>query len=509
MRSISIMRTLPIWVVTVTAAVIGGAAADPMVPSGNPGETATANPDTGQSGRSGQPFSNPPEIASANGLLSATLTVGSAELTVAGENVTFPALYDGLYTPPVLRVQPGDTIQLLLNNFAQLPTNVHYHGFNVTPQEGGDNIYISIDQGDSFQYDFPIPKHHRQGLYWYHPHRDPLLNTQIAGGMAGGIIIGDVLAPFPSLQGIPERVMLLKDLKTEGGSPVEDPDPNGPTKRTINGLFKPQLEMRPGQLEFWRIGNQSSNIFYQLSLGGQRFHIVATDGVLQNQAVQTQTLLLPPGRRLEVLVYGPPNGTYQLQDAAFSTGPAGDQYPGQLMMTVVSKGSPVENPIPIPPPSAFPKLPDLRKATINRHRTIVFADTADPNLFYINGKPYTPDCVDTVTKLGDVEEWTIQNTAQEAHVFHIHQLDFQVTEVNGKPAPFIGYNDVVTLPAAASDVDPSVVKVIIPFTDPVILGEFVYHCHIIQHEDQGMMSNILVIDPKVPPPHVTMCRTTP
>ena len=509
MRSISIMRTLPIWVLTVTAAVIGGAAADPMVPSGNPGETATANPDTGQSGRSGQPFSNPPEIASANGLLSATLTVGPAELTVAGENVTFPALYDGLYTPPVLRVQPGDTIRLLLNNFAQLPTNVHYHGLNVTPLEGGDNIYISIDQGDSFQYDFPIPAHHRQGLYWYHPHRDPLLNTQIAGGMAGGIIIGDVLAPFPSLKGIPERVMLLKDLKTEGGFPVEDPDPNGPTKRTINGLFKPRLEMRPGQLEFWRIGNQSSNIFYKLSLGGQRFHIVATDGVLQNQAVETQTLLLPPGSRLEVLVYGPPNGTYQLQDAAFSTGPAGDQYPGQLMMTVVSKGSPVENPTPIPPPSAFPKLPDLREATINRHRTIVFADTADPNLFYINGKPYSPDCVDTVTKLGDVEEWTIQNTAQEAHVFHIHQLDFQVTEINGKPAPFIGYNDVVTLPAAASDVDPSVVKVIIPFTNPVILGEFVYHCHIIQHEDQGMMSNILVIDPKVPPPHVTMCRTTP
>ncbi len=490
-------------------AAIVGAAADPMVPSGDAGETATANSMTEQSGRRGQTFRNPPELASENGVLSATLTVGPAELSIAGQDVAFPALYNGLYTPPVLRVQPGDTVKLLLNNFAQLPTNVHYHGLNVTPRKAGDNIFLSIDQDHSFQYNFSIPTYHRQGLYWYHPHRDPLLNTQIAGGMAGGIIIGDILAPFPSLKRIPERVMLLKDLKTMEGVPVEDPDPSGPTARTINGLFKPRLEMRPGQLEFWRIGNQSSNIFYQLSLGRQAFYIIATDGNLQNRAVETKILLLPPGSRLEVLVYGPPRGTYQLQDAAFSTGPAGDQYPGQLLMTVVSKGSPVAHPIPIPPPSAFPKLPDLRKAKINQHRTIVFADTADPNLFYIDGKAYNPDCVDTVVKLGDIEEWTIQNTAQEAHVFHIHQLDFQVTEVNGKLQPFDGYHDVVTLPAAASDVEPSAVKILIPFTDPVIVGKFVYHCHIIQHEDQGMMSNIVVVDPKAPPRHINMCQTTP
>ena len=274
MRSISVIWTLPIWVLTVTAATILGTAADPMGPSANPPEVAPVDRPAEQSGRSGQPFSNPPEIASKHGLLSATLTVGPAELTVAGQNVAFPALYDGLYTPPVLRVQPGDTIKLRLNNFARLPTNVHYHGFNVTPRKGGDDIFISIDEGLSFQYDFPIPANHRQGLYWYHPHRDPLLNTQIAGGMAGGIIIGDVLAPFPSLEGIPERVMLLKDLKTKAGMPVEDPDPSGPTMRMING---PRLEMRPGRREFWRIGNQSSNIFYKLSLNGQRFHIIATD----------------------------------------------------------------------------------------------------------------------------------------------------------------------------------------------------------------------------------------
>jgi FtsP/CotA-like multicopper oxidase with cupredoxin domain len=456
----------------------------------------------------GQPFRNPPEVASENGVLAPTLTVGPAIVNVAGEDVLFPALYDRLYTPPLLRTSPGDQVKLRLNNFAQLPTNMHYHGFNVTPRGRGDNIFLSINSGDSFRYNFPIPANHRQGLYWYHPHRDPLLNTQIAGGMAGGIIIGDVLAPFPSLRNIPERILLLKDLKTENGMPVVDPDPSGPTTRTINGLYKPTLRMRPGRLEFWRIGNQSSNIFYSLHMNDQTFYVIASDGNLQNRPTATKTLLLPPGSRREVLIYGPPAGTYRLFDDPFNTGPAGDQYPGQLMMTVISEDAPV-TPIPIPPASAFPKLPDLRKGPIARNRTIVFSDTVLPDLFYINGKPYTPDCVDTVVEVGDVERWTIKNTAQEAHVFHIHQLDFQVVNINGEPQPFDGYNDVVTLPPAPSDTEPSVVTVLIPFTNPVIVGKFVYHCHIIQHEDQGMMSVVQVIDPSKPRPPIRMCQTNP
>lgn len=504
MQSLLMWRATLLGALALVALTTSETIAQTVADDSATGETTAASP----AAATGQPFRNPAEIVSKGGLLSTTLTVGPAELAVAGEDVVFPALYNGQYTPPLLRTKPGDRVELLLNNFAQLPTNMHYHGFNVTPRGSGDNIFLSVDSGDSFRYDFPIPKSHRQGLYWYHPHRDPFLNTQIAGGMAGGIVIGDILAPFPSLKNIPERVMLLKDLKTADGMPVADPDPSGSTKRTINGLFKPRLEMRPGQLEFWRIGNQSSNIFYKLSLGGQKFYVIGTDGNLQNRATVTETLILPPGSRREVLIYGPPAGTYLFQDAAFSTGPAGDQYPGQLMMTVVSAGTPVQR-IPIPAASAFPKLPDLRKGPIAKQRTIVFADTVLSDLFYINGKPYSPECVDTVVKLGEVERWNIQNTAQEAHVFHIHQLDFQVTHVNGVAQPFNGYNDVVTLPAAASEAKPSVVTILIPFTDPVILGKFVYHCHIIQHEDQGMMSVIQVIDPSKPRPDIRMCQTNP
>jgi FtsP/CotA-like multicopper oxidase with cupredoxin domain len=449
------------------------------------------------------PFSNPPEIASQGGVLSTTLTVEPAMLNVANEDVTFVALYNGLYMPPVLRVQPGDQIHLTLRNYGVLSTNMHYHGMNVTPMGAGDNIFLEIEPGITFTYDFPIPTDHPQGLYWYHPHFDPLLNTQIAGGMSGGLIVGNILAPFPDLAGIPERVLLLKDLKTENGEPVPDPDPGGPTNRTINGLFQPQITMQPGQLEFWRFGNIGSNIFYQITLGTQPFYIIALDGNLQNQVVTADTLLLPPGGRIEALVYGPKSGTYQLQAASFDTGPDGDQYPGQLLATVTSSGTPVAQ---IPLPSTFPPLTDLSKGRIDKQRTIVFADTANPNQFTVNGKPFNPNCIDTIVNLGDIEEWTIQNTAQEAHVFHIHQLDFQVVEVNGEAKPFTGYQDVVTLPPAADDDTPSVVKVIIPFTDPVIVGKFVYHCHIIQHEDQGMMAVIYVQQPGGPPPDDPLCQ---
>lgn len=455
-------------------------------------------------GGGGQPvaFSNPPEWVSRDGVLEGLLTVEPAQLRVAGKLVTFRGVYDGQYMPPVLRVQPGDVIRLTLANFGMLSTNLHYHGLRVTPRGAGDNVFLTIAPRALFQYDLPIPATHPQGLFWYHPHFHPEVTTQIAGGLSGGLIVGDILAPFPQLADIPERIVLLKDLKTARGAPVVFPDPSGPTRRTINGLYKPRLTMQPGQLEFWRIGNIGANIYYAITLGGQPFYVIAQDGNLQNQIVQTTRLVLPPGKRLEALVYGPPRGTYRLYAEPFDTGPAGDSYPGQTLGSVVSRGAPVT---PIALPSQFPVVRDLRDGPIDVRRTVTFADTASPDVFTINGRPYDHHCIDTVVRLGDVEEWTILNTSREAHVFHIHQIDFQVTAINGVPQPFVGHQDTIHLPPAVDDATPSSVTAILPFDDPVIVGEFVYHCHIVQHADLGMMANVLVYDPAEPLPPYHAC----
>ena len=223
--------------------------------------------------------------------------------------------------------------------------------------------------------------------------------------------------------------------------------------------------------------------------------------------------MLPPGRRFEVLVRGPDKpGKYKLQTQKFDTGPDGDAYPGQTMATLAVSKTPVAQ-IPLPT-SGFADLEDLSDDTVDVPRTVVFDDTDDPDVFVIDGKVYDDDVVDTTVQLGDLEEWTIQNASGEFHVFHIHQGDFQVISINGQPQPFTGYQDTVNLPVATNG-KPGEVVIRIRFDPPVIVGEYVYHCHIVQHEDKGMMANLVVQDElaklmrESEPPDLIAQATTP
>ena len=272
-----------------------------------------------------------------------------------------------------------------------------------------------------------------------------------------------------------------------------DPDPAGPTVRTINGLYQPEIDIAPEELQFWRIGNIGANIYYKLSFDKKvPFYIIAIDGNLQNRIIETSDLVIPPASRYELLVRGPKKGKYKLRAEKFTTGPGGDSYPHQELATLISSGN-TANPI-IPLPGKFPPVTDLSGETPNVKRQVVFNDTSDPNVFVIDNQVYDHNRIDQTVMLGDLEEWTVQNASQELHVFHIHQTDFQVTEINGVRQPFTGYQDTVSLPVASKK-GPGEVKIRIPFTNPLIVGEFVYHCHIVQHADQGMMANIEVISP--------------
>jgi suppressor of ftsI len=438
-------------------------------------------------------YEDPPTLESSGGVLSVTLEAAPTEIQINKKRVT-SNVYNGLYVPPVLRLQQGDLLEVhQVNSTSALRLNFHSHGVITSPRENGDNVVtVDIAPGADFETAIAIDAANSSGLYWYHTHVHEFVNDSLTNGLAGALIIGDALESFPELAGITERVMVLKDMKIKKKAPVRDPDPAGDTTRTINGLFKPEIPIAPGELQFWRILNTSANIFYDLELKGVTFYVLAVDGNKQNQLTPLTELVMPPGRRYEVLVRGPAKpGKYPLRTKRFNTGPGGDAYRGQKMATLAVSNAPIE-PIPLPV-SGFPALTDLRAQTPDKVRTVVFDDTDDPNVFVIDGKVYDPDVVDQNVLLGDLEEWTIQNASTEFHVFHIHQGDFQVVSVNGEPVFFTGYQDVVNLPAATKS-GPGSVVIRMRFDPPLVAGEFVYHCHIVQHEDKGMMANIVVAD---------------
>jgi FtsP/CotA-like multicopper oxidase with cupredoxin domain len=307
--------------------------------------------------------------------------------------------------------------------------------------------------------------------------------------MSGALIVEGLLDPFPALRDVQEHVLLLKDAQIQGGQIVHG-EIGHDVVRTVNGMLNPTLTLRPGETQLWRIGNVGANLYYSLTLDGHRFYEVARDGHRRVRVVAQQQLLIEPGAREEVLVQAAGPGTYALRTAAFTTGPQGNHYSAAVLATVHVSGAAVT---PIALPERLLPVVDLRGAVTGR-RTIVFSETANGDTLFIDGRTFDPTRTDARVTLGAVEQWTIRNESGELHDFHIHQTPFQVVEVNGVPQPFAGYQDIVNVPVHGA------VKVIIPFTDPVIVGRFVYHCHLLSHEDKGMMATIEVIPLIAPAP---------
>ena len=425
-------------------------------------------------------FREPPVLASRAGALRVSLTPKLLTVSVAGRRVV-AMVYNGSYLPPTLRVHPGDTIRLRLANKLAEPTSIHTHGLTVSPRGNSDNVFLSIAPGNSLDYEFRLPANHPSGLFWYHPHPHQLSDEQVRNGMSGALIVDGLLDSFPTLRHLPERLMLLKDLQVKDGK-VFITHIGQNTIRTINGIVSPVIVMRPGQTELWRIGNIGADLYYSLRLDGHRFQVVARDGNRRARLSVSDSVRLSPGGRAEVLVTAGAPGTYLLRTRDIDTGPAGNQYAGMVMATVRVEGSPT-TPVALPP--ALLPVEDLRGKITNR-RTIVYSESDDGNSFFVDGKTFDMTRTDIRVKLGAVEEWTIQNKADELHTFHIHQGPFQLTEINGVPQPVDDHRDIVDVPIKGE------VKVIIPFTNPLILGRFVYHCHILSHEDKGMMGTIEV-----------------
>jgi len=454
----------------------------------------------------GGAFVSPTEIVSTNGVMSVDLTAAETMLPWEGGQ-RFALTYNGGVHGPTLRARPGDTIAVSFTNNLSEPTNIHTHGLHVSPNGASDNAFRTIDPGDTQNYLFEIPATHPSGTFWYHPHLHGLSAPQLAGGLAGVLIIEDAIDDTADFKAMNERVIVLSDPPIGTNSSIlnvseavkQEGREGGAT--LVNGVSQPKLTGKVGVTERWRIVNASTSRYHVLSITGADMHHIANGQERFSSPVQRTDILLTPGQRAEVLIPTGSAGTITLNSTTHNRGmmmgdmggdmdhgDGGDMMGGSsdyiektttlLSLEVQGSNSNVRAlPLVInPSPTSVPN-------TIDKTRQISFGAMSMGNgEFVIDGKFFKHDRVDATAQLGTTEDWVIKNNSMMPHPFHIHVWPFAVISRSDGSAPDEGWRDTVNIPTGQS------VTIRIPVEN--YGGKTVYHCHILDHEDLGMMGII-------------------
>ena len=432
----------------------------------------------------GQPFANPVMLTSHDGKLHVDLVAAPATYTIRGRAFE-GMLYNGQYMPPVWRLRAGDILTVTLHNRLSEETNLHFHGLNVSPLNNGDNVFLHIAPTRTFTYQIKIPERHI-GLFWYHPHAHGDVDRQIIGGMSGGILVEGSDRLYPFLKGLTERVVLLKHHPI-GRADYEE-------LVTVNGMVTPTIPIRPGEAQFWQIGNIGADRFLRLKIDGMPFYLIGRDGYFVPRPIRMEEVILGPGQRFSTIVVGGQSGKYAFKSVAFKFDERQPPLPEVNLGTVVSNGPSAD----VPATQAMVSMQrvngplyvdTVRSSPISQRRTFAFSVNPQKTSFFINDQVFDENRTDVTVKLGETEEWRILNKDSQYHDFHIHQTGFLVTEVNGAPNDFDGLRDTFSVPPER-DGKPGEAKLTIPFTNPEIVGRFVFHCHVVKHEDKGMMMTV-------------------
>jgi FtsP/CotA-like multicopper oxidase with cupredoxin domain len=397
-------------------------------------------------------------------------------------------------------------------------TNLHFHGLNVPPVCHQDDVITTLIQtGQTFHYQLQIPTNEPPGLYWYHPHPHGYTALQVNGGAAGAIIVNGIEKVKPQVAGLKERVFVIRQQFLNPLAWIP-----GPYQLTLNfqpatypTYASPIIQMEAGEKQFWRVVNASTQAFLDLQVlfgtTAQTLEIIGLDGVPVTGDPMVTSINIPPAGRAEFIVTAPPSGTAAtFVNAGFNTGPVGNTNPLQLLAnieTTASSAPPqVATTAPVTPtPAVTPRFAGLATITPTTQRKLYFSEAAlgtnPPVNFFITVDGQTPKLFSMneppaiVTKVGAVEDWTIENHTSEEHAFHMHQIHFLVLEVNGKPVANQTMQDTYEMPYWSGKGPYPSIKVRMDFRDPNIAGTFVYHCHVLDHEDAGMMAKIRV-DPQ-------------
>jgi suppressor of ftsI len=514
--------------------------------SGGGASTAPVAVVTGAPVPGGPPALNTiPEVDSVNGVAALTL---QAKFNADSR----PEFYwNGVQTAPTIRVHPGDTIQLTFQN--QLPefcdvgvvsnANLHFHGLSSSPNAPGDDtIDTNASPGAAVSYTVVINPDQPPGMYWYHPHAHGLASYEVGNGMAGAIIVEGLGNVVPQTAGLRERIIILGDVPNDSSfsagessvlrrssgikravagtarrGPADVDDLGGGNACSaesdatvmINGATMASIGIKPGETELFRVVNASGHRHFDLAVDGQQLQLVAQDGVPINTypgapaSIAMSDIVIPPAGRAEFLVTGTATPA-ALVSKCVMTGPGGDTSPTIALGVLTNDTNWPNQSTATAQSKRVQKLASVRFSQYYHSSmpapaaTHLIQFTEDDNGFYLNGARYDPSAAPMVTAhSGTTEEWTLENDTQELHDFHIHQTHFIVESINGVTQSNQHWVDTTIIPpmgiGVTGNLVPSQIKVLIDFRDPTIRGTFLFHCHILDHEDGGMMAKIAVI----------------
>jgi suppressor of ftsI len=487
----------------------------------------------------------PPTINSVNGIAKLDL------VTTVNPATGFPGFdYQGQHNViPTIRINPGDTIVVNVDDEMQPikgmtdDVNLHFHGLVVSPNAPGDDVLDTMaGPGQKLHYVVHVPKWQEPGLYWYHPHIHGVVNYQVGeGGMSGAIIVNGLERHIPALAKMKERLIIVRStgigntihpyggdmtdmssgdmagMSSDDSDPTMQADarPNHSNKTpcgpdtglttSLNGALHPDITIAPGEQQFFRLVNASGHKTLKLEIDGGQMQLVAVDGYALDSYPGTPStltekyIIVPAAARAEFVVTGPASGTAKFRSDCYDTGPNGDPDPSLVLGNIV----PPKHPGPMQHPMALTvapnTLPDNAYSSTlpapSVTRRVVFSE--GPVHFFINGKYFKPNDPPMFTaKLGTIERWHIVNVTKEIHAFHIHQIHFLVIDINGVKVQHPYWADTVVLPHRSKQGlhgTPGYIDALMDFRDSNIKGMFVFHCHILDHEDHGMMAKIQVI----------------
>ena len=397
--------------------------------------------------------------------------------------------YNGGLPGPLIRARRGDRLIVHFSNALPQPTTVHWHGVQVPIEMDGvpGASQAPVETGGSFTYDFIVPD---AGLFWYHPH--VMSAAQVGFGLYGPLLVED---PDDPVKVADQLVLVLSDIATDDDGKLHAADSGGilgallgreGNHVLVNGRVKPTLTVRDGALQRWRVVNAAKSRYFELVLGdGQPFELIGVDGGHMEYSQRRWTIVLGPGERADVLVAPRLDGrSVTLITNPFNRGFGSTEFRSAEDLIVFQ-------------PAAMPPIPAADLPKVTRDIPPMSAAGATPiNIdlvmtkdrgvagFAIEGGPFWRKS-SVRAEVGDTQFWTITNKAIWAHPIHLHGFFFQEVDEKGIPVSPRAWKDTIHVAVDSTK------RFLVKFDRP---GSWMYHCHILDHAEAGLMSTVDVGD---------------